>query len=160
MAEYAFRYRDSRYGVTPIPNIFIDEYMPSADGNFVKVYIAGLMEALNNNKLSGDYLSKKLGLLESDILKAWEYWESKGLAKLIKSGNDAVIEFTALINPYSTESTVQNSVYSAETIISSMENPNIKDMFESIEKLLGRPISPKEISMYLSGLVIIHLLQK
>jgi hypothetical protein len=31
--------------------------MPSADGNFVKVYIAGLMEALNNNKLSGDYLS-------------------------------------------------------------------------------------------------------
>lgn len=150
MTDYAFRYRDVRYGVTPIPNIFIDEYMPSADGNFVKVYIAGFMESLSNSRLSGDSLSKKLGLLESDILKAWEYWESKGLVKLIKSGSDAIVEYVGLSTPYNIAAPVHNDAYSAESIHSNMENPKIKDMFESIEKLLARTISPKEISMYLS----------
>lgn len=150
MTEYAFRFRDVRYGVTPVPNVFIDEYMPSADGNFVKVYITGFMESLNNSRLSGDSLSKRLGLLESDILKAWEYWESKGLVRLVKSGSDAVIEFVGLSSPNNTAVPVRSDVYSAESIHSNMENPKIKDMFENIEKLIGRTISSKEISMYLS----------
>lgn len=154
MSQYNFNIKSRISGVTPVPNIFIDEYMPSADGNFVKVYLAGLVEALNSCSLSGDLLSRKLGLLESDILKAWEYWDLKGLVKLTKTGSEFAIEFLNAYDVYMADKTSLNpgGIYSPEIIHLKMNNPNVKDMFESIEKLIGRILSTKEISMYLSWL--------
>lgn len=149
MPEYTFKSHDKKYGITPIPNIFIDEYMPSANGDFVKVYITGYMEALNCGSLSGEYLSKKLGLLESDIIKAWEFWESKGLIKLSKNEEKIYIEYTGII-PNNSTLPENRDKYSPENISLRLNNPKIKDMFESMEKLLGRLLSPKEIAMYLS----------
>jgi DnaD and phage-associated domain len=152
MGNYKFRLNRTS-GVTPVPNIFIDEYMPPADGNFVKVYLTGFMEALNYGSVHGDLLSKKLGLLESDIIKAWEYWKSKGLVSLTSGdGGEMSIEF---LDPYGInnkekEGPGQPKSYSPEAISSKLDNPTVKDMFENIEKLIGRMLSPKEISMYLS----------
>lgn len=152
MGAYIFS-TDKKHGFTPIPNLFISEYMPSADGNFVKVFLLGLFEA-NNDSITGESLSKKLGLIESDIIKAWEYWESKGLVRIRKAGEDTSIDFIDMINvyPYGTASETSSSKYSPEFISSRMSDPNIKDMYENIEKFLGRTMSSKEISMYLSWL--------
>lgn len=152
MTDYTFKKYDKRWGITPLPNIFIDEYMPQADGNFVKVYIAGFMESLSSGKLSGDFLSEKLGLLESDIIKAWEYWESKGLIYLTRTEGEVAIEFVNLASPYNTRTQNTADRYSPESIHIKMNNPKLKDMFESIERLIGRILSPKEITMYLSWL--------
>lgn len=150
MGAYTFKIHDRSFGVTPVPNIFIDEYMPSADGNFVKVYLAGLVEAFNNNSMPGDFLSRKLGLIESDVVRALEYWELKGLICLTKSSEEMQIEFLNVKDLYSYKSSNTAEKYSPEIICSKVANTKLKDMFESIEKLLGRILSPKELSIYLS----------
>jgi len=154
MEAYSFKMQSKDTGYIPIPSVFIDEYMPQADGNFVKVYLTGLYEALKGCSFSGDHLSQKLGLIESDILKAFEYWESKGLLRLQKSDNNISIEFLNLYSPYLSGECSQNNnhIYTPESINQRMDNPNIKDMFESIEKLLTRTLSANEFSMYLSWL--------
>lgn len=157
MGNYSFGLKCKTSGITPVPNIFIEEYMPQADGNFVKVYLTGFMEAINSNdgsSFEGDSLSKKLGLLESDIIKAWEYWENKGLINLQKStSGEMSIEF---LNPFDLPRIKSpepiKTEYTPEAISMRMESPIIKDMFEHLEKLLGRMLSPKEISMYLGWL--------
>ncbi|HBM74053.1 MAG TPA: DNA replication protein DnaD [Clostridiaceae bacterium] len=151
MGDYTFKICNKSFGVTPISNLFIDKYMPSADGNFVKVYIAGLFESLYGSGIKGEYLSKKLGLLESDIIKAWEYWESKGLVKITKLENSMSIQF---INPSQTALEYENEFgedrYSPDFIAKRMGDAKLKSMHDTIQELLGRIISPKEVSMYLS----------
>ena len=153
MGSYTFRIYDRNGGVTPVPNLFIDQYMPGADGNFVKVYLLGLSEATENGSISGDLLSSKLGLIESDIIKAWEYWESAGVVRFSNSDkNNVSIEFVNLysLNNINRTSSPYDNTHTPEFIVSKLNNPKLKDMFESIEKLIGRIMSPKEISMYLS----------
>src|SRR5690554_5963167 len=69
---------------TPVENIFLDAFMPSADGNYVKVYLLGYKYACNpdpNVSFTNESLARTLELLPSDIIKAWDYWEKKGVIK-------------------------------------------------------------------------------
>ena len=151
MGNYTLNIQARSWGVTPIQNIFIDEYLPYADGNYVKVYLLGLFEAFNQGSVSGDTLSKKLGLLESDVIKAWEYWDSKGLVKILKTDSgDTTIDFLNILDTYAPPQ--GSSSYNPEHVRIRLNNPNTKDMFMSIEKLLGRTLSYNESSMYLSWL--------
>lgn len=71
-------------GDTSIENIFINDYLPQADGNFVKVYIMGLKLAREpEGVMSLDFgkLADLLGLIESDVCRAFEYWERAGIVK-------------------------------------------------------------------------------
>ena len=151
MGSYTFKISNKDFGVTPVSNIFIDEYMPSADGNFVKVYIAGLFESLYGSSIQGECLSKKLGLLESDMIKAWEYWESKGIVKISRLEGDTSIEFVNPAKPifeYGEE--MGKDRYSPEAIAKRMGDAKLKSMHDTIQELLGRIISPREVAMYLS----------
>ncbi|MDI6618742.1 MAG: DnaD domain protein [Clostridiales bacterium] len=151
MGTYTFKANVKNMGFTPVPDIFINEYMPQADGNFVKVYLAGLYQSLAGENIIGEKLSKKLGLLESDIIKALEYWESKGLLKIKKNDNDIEINFMDILSIY-----YGSKIYSSggklspEMIGLRMENPKIKSMHDTIDELLGRLLSPKEVMTYLS----------
>ncbi|EFI41662.1 MULTISPECIES: DnaD domain-containing protein [Peptoniphilus] len=71
-------------GDTPVENIFINDYMPAADGNFVKVYLIGYKLARESGGLKNfDFhtVADILGLIESDVLRAWDYWEKVGIIK-------------------------------------------------------------------------------
>lgn len=66
---------------TSISNIFLDKYMPAANGEFVKVYLC-LIRMFSDpgmRKPSLDELADILGLTERDINRALKYWESMGL---------------------------------------------------------------------------------
>ncbi len=68
---------------TVIENEFIDQYMPRANGEFVKVYLY-LLRHLNNPKNNPTLTSiaDDLENTENDILRALKYWEKKGLLAL------------------------------------------------------------------------------
>ena len=70
-------------GTTSISNIFLDEYMPGANGEYVKVYLY-LLRSLGDStrELSVICLADVLDCTESDILRAFKYWEKQGLLKL------------------------------------------------------------------------------
>ena len=66
---------------TKVENLFISEYLPDAPGEYVKVYLFGLMYAQYDVEPNRQELSKLLGLSVEEIEEAWIYWESKGLVR-------------------------------------------------------------------------------
>jgi len=137
--------KNSPVTFTPISNIFIEKHMPKARGEFVKVYILMLKYILSGELgVSSSIIASKLNLLESDIMNAFYYWQDEGLLKIVpidKMGNYS-IEFSTL----SEEIEETNPKLS---LLEALNSSGTKDMLKDIEKLIGRPLSPKEMSSYL-----------
>lgn len=74
-------------GVTPVDNLFFLEYMAGAPGEFIKVYLYGLMMCRYPNADSGiEAMSKELNLDVSVIENAYGYWEREGL--VVRTGDN------------------------------------------------------------------------
>lgn len=75
--------RDTGYNFTQVNNDFIDGEMLSANGEYVKVYLLLLRYAGDGSmNITDAIISKiadKLDCPEKDVLRALEYWHSKGL---------------------------------------------------------------------------------
>lgn len=68
---------------TQVPNRFIDEYMPQANGSFVKVYLYLLRQMGSGTaELTIESIADMLANTEADILRALHYWEKQGLLLL------------------------------------------------------------------------------
>lgn len=65
---------------TVVPNVFIDDYMPYAHGDYVKIYLY-LLRCLGEGKkdISISSLADRFENTEKDILRAIHYWEQKKL---------------------------------------------------------------------------------
>ncbi len=78
----------------PVASAFVDKYMPGANATFVKVYLYGLRLCYAvGTKPDNAHIAEALDLLESDVVKAWHYWEKKGV---IRRGEMGGIEFVDL----------------------------------------------------------------
>lgn len=79
---------------TLLPNDFIDNYMVDANGEFVKVYLF-LLRHLDDpcSSLTIATIADCLNNTEKDILRAFRYWEKKGL---LRAERDAEGRITAL----------------------------------------------------------------
>ena len=77
----------------PVSVDFIENYMPEANGAYVKVYLLALSLAVYGYEMSASSIASQLNLLESDVINAFDYWNKKGALKYDKdSGN---ISFSA-----------------------------------------------------------------
>lgn len=81
----------SQAGVTILTNTFIDQYMPQANGDFVKVYIY-LLRVLNSTSVSFslEQMADKLLCTERDIMRALNYWNSIQLLTLQSDANGEI----------------------------------------------------------------------
>ena len=72
---------------TVISNIFIDTYMPKANGEFVKIYLYYLrcINALRP-ATSLSAVADTFAMTEGDVLRALKYWEKEGLIQLKTNG--------------------------------------------------------------------------
>ena len=79
---------------TLLPNDFIDNYMVDANGEFVKVYLF-LLRHLDDpcSSLTLTMIADCLNNTEADILRAFRYWEKKGL---LRTERDTDGKITAL----------------------------------------------------------------
>ena len=76
MAMCSFADPFSMFDVTPVENLFIEEYMLRAPGDFVKVYIYGLRLCYHPVEgASVTTIASALGLEEKTVLDAFAYWE-------------------------------------------------------------------------------------
>ena len=64
-------------GAVPVSDRFIDEYMPQANGDYVKVYLWLLRNAAWEVTLSE--AAGALMLTEGDVERAVKYWQEKGV---------------------------------------------------------------------------------
>jgi DNA replication protein DnaD len=70
------------FDATPVENLFVQEYMPAAKGDYVKVYLYGLMHTFHPTAgMTLTVMARDLGLSEEDVLSAYRYWERKGLVQ-------------------------------------------------------------------------------
>lgn len=76
-------YNDQPASATFVPNIFIDEYMTQANGEYVKIYLY-LLRNLNQSaqKVSLSAIADHFDCTERDILRALKYWEKLRLFRL------------------------------------------------------------------------------
>lgn len=137
---------------TPVENLFINEYMKAAPGDYVKVYLFALMYSGLDVKLTNADVAKALGLDPEDVLKAWTYWEKQNLIrkhmKGSESGFDYDVEFLVLKEQlYGQPAAPQTSVQSISRL---MEDPPIKQMIMDIEQITGRVFSSSELQKILS----------
>lgn len=135
---------------TSVENLFLGEYMPIAPGEYVKVYLYALMYAENGVRSNNAELARQLGMAVEDVLKAWTYWEGKGIIRKInkKSGHplEYGIEFVSLKEQLYCRPSRQRrrNDSSAGTLTKALSDASLKKLYRSIEQATGRLLEGKE----------------
>ena len=144
-----------------VENIFINEYMPSAPGDYVKIFLYAAMYAEHGLKMSHETMAKQLGVSEQTILEAWEYWEKMGAIRKRYLDNFGKVEFTVeFVN-------LKELLYGKNTQPAKGEpqktqrenifgNKAVKTMFTQLEHIFGRALSSSEINQVLAWLSDYH----
>lgn len=82
---------------TKVENLFISEYLPDAPGDYVKVFLFGLMYAQFELAPDRKEVCKRLALSEAEIEEAWIYWESRGLVRIERKRDENNEEISSII---------------------------------------------------------------
>ena len=77
-----------------LPLAFIDRYMPDCTPVYALIYIYGLRQCLaGKTGLSTREIGEVFNILETDVLNAWKFWESRGLVNMDSQGESLAIAF-------------------------------------------------------------------
>ena len=77
------------YSDTPIPDIFISEYLPELTGIQVKIYLYCMFLSKNKKKISEMQFAKTFGLSEEKVAGTFQELVDKGL--FLKKGRGFVL---------------------------------------------------------------------
>ncbi len=81
-ALFSFDAQFALFDATPVENLFIQEFMPHANGDFVKVYLYGLMQCYHPvESASLHIIARELGMEDQAVENAMRYWEREGLVR-------------------------------------------------------------------------------
>lgn len=169
-------HKDNGCSTTTISNRFIDEYMTSANGEFVKIYLY-LLRCMNSPDCSFSITkaADKFNHTEKDIQRALKYWEKMNLLQLeyapdksisgiyflesndIWDKDDSVPLKKASAPPAQAKSaeSASESVshkrasYSAEELSRFKEKEEVKELLFVAESYLKKPLSPTDIQTLL-----------
>lgn len=135
---------------TPVENVFINEYLADAPGDYVKVYLFALMYADLRIAMSHETVAKQLAMEAEDVLKAWSYWESKGVVtRHYPDPADRVhykVEFRNLKEQIYGKN---NKGKRDETTVPAslaglMDDRELRAMYSKIEQITGRTFEGRE----------------
>lgn len=154
--------------ITTIPDNFIKKYMPSANGNYVKVYLLLQMASQHPaewSDFSVSHLADCLECTENDILRALRYWSKEGLISM-QEENGEVVEVcmacsTAAI-PDSSEGSAhpetaaareypvpEKQYYTPLQAEAFLKDEEINRAINTVEQLLGTPVTQPHLDIIL-----------
>ena len=77
---FGFDNKYAMFDITPVENQFILEYLPAAKGDYVKVYLYGLMRCYHPEEdMNLDRMCHELDMTEEQVRAAFGYWERRRL---------------------------------------------------------------------------------
>lgn len=121
---------------TLVSNRFIDEIMPSANGEFVKIYLY-LLRALSSNAsgLSICRIADIFNHTEKDIIRALKYWEQAGLLDLCFDSNKILTNITLkpIGTDYMTSDGTHVEIHSVSGNTSAVNNYNSLNQLTSTQ---------------------------
>lgn len=133
-----------------IENIFLNEYMPAAPGDFVKVYLFGLMYGQHQMEMSHEKMAKLLRISKETVAQAWNYWADMKVVKKHLKGNNGLldydIEFVNLREQMyaGSDSELKEETPSLNDVQALIQNQDLKTLIADVERITGRILSPKE----------------
>lgn len=145
--------------VTVLTNDFIDNYMPRANGEFVKVYIH-LLRLLSDGTtpFNLEQMADHFFCTERDILRALKYWEKEKLLILNCQDNGEISCITLTEpkkqNKNSIPSVPEPTPDSAPASVSSLTPDRVKELKQNdeivqllyiTEQYLGKTLTPTEV---------------
>ncbi|MGN1144382.1 MAG: DnaD domain protein [Anaerovoracaceae bacterium] len=139
-----------------IENIFLNEYMPGAPGDHVKVYLFGYMYAQQGEEMSHETLARQLRLSLDQVNQAWTYWADMGVVKKhprkdADSGSSQLnydVEFLHLREQmYRSPLTAKQEETESfgEEPEGLLQNENVKTLLGDIQRITGRTLSTGEV---------------
>ena len=81
---FGFDERFAMFDITPVENQFILDYLPAARGDFVKVYLYGLMRCYHPEEdMNLDRMCHELNMTQDEVETAFRYWERRRLVRRV-----------------------------------------------------------------------------
>lgn len=165
--------------VTIVPNAFIDLFMPSANGAYVKVYLYLLRcFSINDCDISISSIADHLDNTEKDIIRALNYWDKHKLLRIEKNDSKEIIGIHLItlcekdsdvetntsksvskdsdsaineiaVSIHTVDEPTSRQKYSSEKITELINNDKIKYAMHIVEIYLDRPLKPMDLQLIL-----------
>ena len=155
---------DCLASVTAVPDLFLEQYMPAANGEFVKVYLY-LLKLVKDHQQDSTLSSMAdfFSCTENDIVRALKYWEKQGILSLSYTAGESVptgIAFLPLVRKEESgilptpESSISGPIAAAPAVsavsveIPQTEQtpaPSLQHVLYVAQTYFGHLLSPTEI---------------
>ena len=136
-------------GVTPIENMFLDNYLPIVDEISLKVYLFLYKRLFGSYKseLSIKCIAEELRFSEVQIMNALKYWKNNQLLDY-SLNEDGCVEKIEFVNNFALYA---GGIYD-DNVEEEKEKPMIdnREYFEKIEEITGLSLKPYEITKIIS----------
>ena len=126
--------------VTVVPDDFINHYMPTANGEYVKIYLYMLHCAKIDKVPSISTLADIFQCTENDIKRALKYWETKGLLVLTEEPSIPEKEAAPV---------QEKHTYSAAETKAFKENNEVKQLLFVCEQYMSKQLTRTDIETLL-----------
>lgn len=168
-------HKEQSYSTTTISNRFIDEYMTSANGEFVKIYLY-LLRCMNSPdcSFSVSKAADKFNHTENDIQRALKYWEKMNLLQLEYAPDNSItgiyflesetaqakddsVPLKKALSPRppmeadktATPAVSRRTAYSADELQKFREKEDIQELMFVAETYLKRPLTSTDVQTLL-----------
>jgi DnaD/phage-associated family protein len=139
---------------THVENIFINEMMTGAPGEYVKVYLFTLMYAELGSIMRNEDVAKHLGMEIEDVLKAWSYWEEFGVIR--KHFEDPENRLCYEVEFLNLKSMIYGGLMGkakggqhadglARGVRDLLASETLRDLCREVESIVGAPLSPEDM---------------
>lgn len=132
-----------------VSNTFLDYYMSSASGEFVKIYLYTLRQLKAKNNVTVNEIAKALGMTMGDILRGFAFWSKKGLIAFQKDEDGNIINFEFVQETVSKRNPDIGEKTSVSEPNNTLELKEVKEtlFFENQQQSLTRPIAYEKINV-------------
>lgn len=133
---------NSNLNLTPIENMFLNMYVPMADGDALKVYLLVLKDAYNEGFVDTRKIQSILNFDDEKFNQAIEFWVGMGVFRQKKMTNgETYIEIVSFRESYfSDKSNISNNEKSFD------QATRKAIMFENVENIIDRSLTPADIT--------------
>lgn len=139
----------------PVSTDFIEKKMLNANGAYVKVYLYALNLAYKGISEDNSEIAKKLNLLESDVVNAFEYWSKE---EILTVNNDCIYfggntSSSRKINQNTSSGKINQNIKNKDTQKKSpeniaylmMDNKILADLCSLAQEILGKTLNNSDL---------------
>lgn len=143
---------------TVIENEFIDQQMPKANGEYVKVYLL-LLRHLNDPSeiLSVSKIADLLENTEKDVVRALNYWKKQGLLDYDTGEAVSAAPLNPAAESTATENPIPVTVPNIQQYRKRKEKSEFKELLFVAEQYLGKTLSATEIDKITYFYDVLHM---